>query len=80
MAYDIILHVSGEVPIFGEVEELPGPTDTLIVVSNPRSREGKDLHYLQAEVTQVIWPISKLNFIEIMPSEDDEQIIGFVRE
>ncbi|MBT3190570.1 MAG: hypothetical protein HN736_08020 [Anaerolineae bacterium] len=80
MAYGIILHVSGEVPIFGEIEELPGPADTIVTVSNPRSREGKDLHYLDAEVAQVIWPIEKLNFIEIMPSEDDEQIISFVRE
>lgn len=80
MAYGVILHVSGEVPIIGEVEELPGPSDTLIIVSNPRSREGKDLHYLQPEVTQVVWPLAKLNFLEIMPSEDEEQIIGFVRE
>ena len=80
MAYGIVLHVSGEVPIFGEVEELPKPTDSMIVVNNPRSREGKDLHYLQADVVQVIWPVSKLNFIEVMPSEDEEQIIGFVRE
>jgi len=80
MAYGVILHVAGEIPIFGEVDELPGPTDTTIVVSNPRSREGKDLHYLQAEVVKVIWPIAKLNFIEVMPSEDEEQIISFVRE
>ncbi len=70
MTYEVILHVSGEVAIFGEVEELPGPADTIVMVNNPRSREGKDLHYLQAEVTQVVWPIAKLNFIEIMPSED----------
>jgi len=80
MAYGIILHVSGEIPIFGEIEEMPNPSDTMVVVNNPRSREGKDLHYLQADVVQVIWPISNLNFIEIMPGEDEEQIIGFVRE
>ena len=80
MTYGIILHVSGEVAIFGEVEALPGPSDTIIVVSNPRSREGKDLHYLQNDVVQVAWPIAKLNFIEIMPSEDEDQIISFVRE
>lgn len=80
MAYSVILHISGDVPIFGEVEELPGPADTLVIVSNPRSREGKDLHYIQTEVVQVIWPIEKINFIEIMPDEDDEHIIGFVRE
>ena len=80
MAYGVILHVSGEVPIFGEIEELPSSSDTLITVNNPRSREGKDLHYLQNEVVQVIWPIEKINFIEVMPSDDDEQIISFVRE
>jgi len=80
MAYNILIHVSGDVPIFGEVEELPGPSDTIITVNNPRSREGKDLHYIQNEVVQVIWPMDKINFIEIMPSEDEEQIIGFVRE
>ena len=80
MAYNVILHISGDVPIFGEVEELPGPSDTIIIVKNPRSREGKDLHYIQAEVVQVIWPIDKINFIEVMPGENDEQIIGFVRE
>ena len=80
MAYGIILHVSGEVPIFGEIEELPNSSDTIITVNNPRSREGKDLHYLQNEVVQVIWPIEKINFIEVMPSDDDEQIISFVRE
>ena len=80
MAYGVILHVAGDVPIFGEIEELPDASSTIITVSNPRSRKGKDLHYLEAEVVQVIWPIAKLNFIEILPSEDDEQIIGFVRE
>lgn len=80
MAYRVILHVSGEVPIFGEVEELPGSQDVIITVHNPRSREGKDLHYIQDDVIRVIWPISKINFIEVLESEEDDQIIGFVRE
>ena len=49
MAYGVILHVSGEIPIFGEIEELPKPTDVILTVNNPRSREGKDLHYLQLQ-------------------------------
>jgi len=32
------------------------------------------------KVVTVIWPINTLNFIEVLPSEEDEQIIGFVRE
>lgn len=76
----ILIHVANEDPILCEVESLPGPTDTTITVKNPRRRDGKDLHYLVANVTQVIWPLSRVTFIEIMPGEEDEQLIGFVRE
>jgi hypothetical protein len=80
MAHTIILHIAGDVPVAGEVDELPKPTDTVIVLSNPRSRDGKDLHYLRPNVVKVIWPIDKINFIEVLPGEEEEEIIGFVRE
>ena len=66
MAYTIILHVAGEASIAGEIEELPKPTDNIILVSNPRMKDGKDLHYLDSNVTRVIWPLAKVSFIEIM--------------
>ncbi len=80
MAYNVILHISGETSIFGEVEELPGAQDVIMTVLNPRTREGKDLHYLQDEVIRVIWPISRINFIEVLENAEEDQIIGFVRE
>jgi hypothetical protein len=80
MAYTVILHVAGESAIAGEIEELPKPTDTILVVSNPRSRDGKDLHYLENNVVKVIWPLAKLNLIEILQGHEEEKIIGFVRE
>lgn len=80
MPYSVILHVTGETAILGEVDELPKPTDNLIVVSNPRQRDGKDLHYINNNVVKVIWPIPKVNFIEILENAEDEKIIGFVRE
>lgn len=80
MAYTIILHVSGEASIAGEIEELPKPTDNIILVSNPRMKDGKDLHYIDSNVTKVIWPLAKVSFIEIMESAEEEKIIGFVRE
>jgi hypothetical protein len=80
MAFTVILHMSGESAVAGEIEELPKPTDTILVVSNPRSRDGKDLHYLESNVVKVIWPISKLTFIEILQGQEEEKIIGFVRE
>ena len=70
----------GRKPILAEVDELPGLTDIMIKAKNPRKRDGKDLTYLAHNVTQVIWPMARIGFIEIMPSDDDEEIIGFVRE
>jgi hypothetical protein len=80
MAYSIILHISGETSVAGEIEELPKPTDTIILVINPRQKDGKDLHYLDNNVSKVIWPLTKISFIEILENADEEKIIGFVRE
>ena len=80
MSYTVILHISGEPSIVGEVDELPKPADTLITVSNPRLRDGKDIHYLEHNVVKVIWPVDKLTLIEILQSEQEENLIGFVRE
>ena len=80
MAYSVILHISGEPSILGEVEELPKLTDTIIIVSNPRLRDGKDIHYLEQSVTKVIWPMTQVALIEVLESGDDEDLIGFVRE
>jgi hypothetical protein len=69
-----------EDPILGEVEALPTTTDNTILIKNPRRRDGKDLPNLQANVDRVIWPMVRVAFIEIMPGEEEERIIGFVRE
>ena len=81
MPISVILHISGEEPIVGEVDEMPIPSDNLLIVKNPRKRDGKDLSYIAAdEISSVIWPWDKINFLEILPSEEEEEIIGFVRE
>ena len=64
----------------GELDDLPGATDTLVVVTSPRRRDGKDVQYLSNDVIKVIWPLNQISFIEVMPSEGEERIIGFVRE
>jgi hypothetical protein len=80
MAFSIILHISGEASIIGEIEELPKLTDTIVIVSNPRLRDGKDIHYLEQNVVKVIWPMTQISLIEILESADEENLIGFVRE
>ena len=80
MSTTVILHIKNTEAVVAEIDDLPQPTDLMITVKNPRTMDGKDLHYLMDKVVTVIWPINTLNFIEVLPSEEDEQIIGFVRE
>jgi hypothetical protein len=80
MAYSIILHIAGESAIAGEIDELPKPNDTIITVNNPRLRDGKDIHYIEPNVVKVIWPLARVTLIELLESEEEESLIGFVRE
>jgi len=80
VAYTVLIHILNEEPLVGEVEDLPAPGDTNIRVQNPRKRDGKDVLYLQSDVTTVIWPWSRISFIEVLPSGGEDEIIGFVRE
>jgi hypothetical protein len=80
MAITVIVHIENQDPVVGEIEELPSSTDQFIQIKNPRMRDGKDLTFLVEGVTTVIWPMVRINFIELMPTEEEEKIIGFVRE
>jgi hypothetical protein len=80
MSITVILHITNEDPIVGEIDDIPSLTDNILIVKNPRKRDGKDLHYIDADVTTVIWPWDRVNFLEILPSEEEDRIIGFVRE
>ena len=80
MATEVLIHIQNSEPILAEIDDLPGSQDTMIKVNNPRLRDGKELHYLAQNVVSVYWPISQISFIEILPSEEEEQVFGFVRE
>lgn len=80
MPISVLLHISNEEAVVGEIEELPAPTDTSITLNNPRRRDDKELTYLAETVVSVIWPMHRINFIEVLPSREEEELIGFVRE
>ena len=76
----ILIHIANEDPVVGEIEALPEPADTIITVKHPRRKDGKDVHYIDADVNTVIWPINRITFIEVMPGVEEDEIITFVRE
>jgi hypothetical protein len=80
MSITIILHITNEDPILAEVDQLPEPHDQMIAINNPRLRDGKDLHYLEDETTSMIIPWHRVNFVEVLPSAELEEVVTIVRE
>jgi hypothetical protein len=90
MAHTLYVHLMDSEPLLLEVEDLPKPTDTCVVgmhprrrdnkeVSyllwmHPRRRDNKEVSYLLSEVTTVIFPLTRVSFIEVMPSQEDEEV------
>jgi len=79
MATTVIVHVMGEDPFVAEVEELPQPGDQSLTLLNPRQRDNKPLHYLERETISMILPLHRINFVEITPSQDTEEVDLFFR-
>lgn len=80
MAYTLVVHIQNSDPIVGESEELPSPSDTMVVIKNPRRLDGKDISFLAENVLTVYWPLERINYIEVLSEGEEEEIIGFVRE
>lgn len=74
--HTLLIHVANEEPIMAEVEELPSTVDQVIYCTNPRRRDGKELHYVLSEVQTIIVPWWRINFVEIMPSGQEEEIVS----
>jgi len=80
MPYTLLVHMENEDAVVGEVEELPDPNAQYITLRSPRLRDGREVTYLLAETNVVLYPWSRVHSVEILPTEEDEQIVTFIRE
>jgi hypothetical protein len=80
MPYTVMIHVLNEDAVVGEVDELPEPNDQVIIVSNVRRRDGRDVSYILPETNTVVYPWTRVHCVEILPSEAEEEIVSFIRE
>lgn len=78
--FSVTVHIANEDPVVCELEKMPDESVMFLVLHNPRRRDGKDVHYLDEDVTTVLIPWHRVNFVQLMPSAESEEIIGFVRE
>jgi hypothetical protein len=75
-----MIHVLNEDAVVGEVDALPEPNDQVIIVSNVRRRDGRDVSYILPETNTVVYPWTRVHCVEILPSEAEEEIVSFIRE
>ncbi len=68
----LILHISNSQPVMVDVEELPKPTDAVIIGQNPRERTEKDLDWVDEGVTTVIVPWWRINYVQVIPDPMDQ--------
>ena len=80
MALEVIIHLHNEDPIVAEMEALPDPVDQCIVITNPRRRDGRSLHYVTEGASAFIFPWTRISFIEVMATEEAREVIEFFRE
>ena len=80
MPYTLLVHILNEDAVVGEVEELPEPGSQYLALSSPRLRDGREVTYLLPETNTVLYPWNRIHSVELLPTEEDEQIVTFIRE
>lgn len=68
----LLLHISNSEPIKVDVDDMPQPQDVMIIGKNPRERSDKELTLFDEGVTTVLFPLWRINYIQVLPSPDDE--------
>ncbi|MGQ9887073.1 MAG: hypothetical protein ACUVSX_01160 [Aggregatilineales bacterium] len=69
----LLIHIANAEPIKLDVDELPKPTDLVIVGSNPRDRKDREVSWVEDGVNTVILPWSRINYIEILPDKEAQE-------
>lgn len=80
MSHTVMIHLLNEDAVVAEIERMPEPGDQVLIVNNLRLRDGRDVPYVLPETNTVVYPWTRIHCLEILPSEKEEKIVGFVRE
>jgi hypothetical protein len=67
--------------MLGDIDEMPEPGANYVVFTNLRKRDGKPVNYVSPGAKQIIFPWSRISFLEIMVSaEERREVVDFFRE
>ncbi len=81
MSYTVMVHIINKDAFLAEIEELPKPTDSILVLRNMRQRDGQPLRELDRDATIVMYPWSRVTFVEVLDSGSSrDELIEFWRD
>ena len=81
MSYTVLIHVANAEAVMAEIDDLPDPSSSFLLCTNPRLKDGKPVNYIDADATRIVFPWHRVSFLEIYPSEEDQtEIETFFRD
>lgn len=80
MALQVLVHLNNEEPFAADMEDMPPPGATYVMLSNPRTKEGRHVTWVSPGAFRFMFPLSRISFIEIMMSAQEKDIEPFYRE
>jgi hypothetical protein len=81
MPYTVIVHISNEDAFIAEIDELPQPTDSVLVVRNARKKDGKPLQQFDTETIMAAYSWTRVTFLEILAERASrDELYEFFRD
>ncbi len=80
MAVQVVIHLLNDEPFTAEMEELPPPGATYLMLTNPRTREGKHVQWVTNGAFRFMFPLTRISFIEVMMSAQERDTEPFYRD
>ncbi len=74
------IHFYNQDPIRGMLLEMPSVRDTLVRVQSPLQDNNIEVEYLHTGVSVIFVPVNDIKCIEILPEDDGDDLVSFVRE
>jgi|JFJP01.1.fsa_nt_gi hypothetical protein len=70
MAMTVVIHIAGSDTIMADLDEMPDPLASYVTCTNPRTRDGKPIVYIDPEAEQVLFPWARITFMEVLSSDE----------
>lgn len=62
----IVVHVANQEPFVADIAEMPAANATHLVVTNPRTREGRPVAWSSKGAMAFIFPMAQIAYIELL--------------